>query len=80
MSRTKDSVIVSTSASDPLTAESWLFSLNFRQEVVVATQIQTNVGGVKGKVIVYNCTFKDKSPAVEKPDQSVPSEQKDDIG
>ena len=80
MSRTKDSLIVSTSASDPLTAESWLFSLNFRHEAVVATQIQTNVGGVKGKVIVYNCSFTDKSPAVNKPEQPVPSEEKDDIG
>lgn len=78
MSRTKDSLIVSTSASDPLTAESWLFTLNFRQEVVVATQIQTNVGGVKGKVIVYSCSFDDKSPAVKKPDQPIPSEEKKD--
>ena len=30
--RTEDSLIVSISVSDPLTAESWLFSLNFPQE------------------------------------------------
>ena len=79
MSRTKDSLIAVTSASDPLTAESWLFSLNFPQEAVIATQVQTNVGGMKGKVIVYDCSFNDKSPAVKKPAQPVPSDD-DDIG
>lgn len=80
MSRTKDSLIVSTSASDPMTAESWLFTINFRQEVVIGTQIQTNVGGAKGKVIVYDCVFNDKRPTVIKPRQPVPSEENDDIG
>ena len=65
LSRTKDSLIVSTSASDPMTAESWLFSLNFRQEAVIATQIQTNVGGVKGKVLVYACDFNNKNRQIK---------------
>ena len=83
MSRTKDSLIVVTSASDPMTAEAWLFSLNFRHEVVIGTQIQTNVGGVKGKVFVYDCAFNDKSPVIKVPDQPQPTkppEEKDDIG
>ena len=74
LSRTKDSLIVSTSASDPLTAESWLFSLNFRLEAVVATQIQTNVGGVKGKVITYTCDFSNKNRQIKAP------EPKDSVG
>ena len=80
MSRTKDSLIAVTSASDPMTAEGWLFTLNFRQEAVIGTQIQTNVGGVKGKVIVYDCVFNDKSPAIEAPEPKDKTEPKDGVG
>lgn len=80
MSRTKDSLIAVTSASDPMTAEGWLFSLNFRQEAVIGTQIQTNVGGVKGKVIVYDCVFNDKSPAIKAPVPEDKTEPKEGVG
>lgn len=72
--RTKDSLIAVTSASDTLTAEGWLFSLNFRHEAVIATQIQTNIGGVKGKVVVYACEFINKNRQIEAP------EPKDSVG
>ena len=74
MSRTKDSLIAVTSASDPLTAESWLFTLNFRHEAVIATQIQTNIGGMKGKVLVYTCDFNNKNHQIKSP------EPKDSLG
>ena len=80
MSRTKDSLIAVTSASDPMTAEGWLFTLNFRQEAVIGTQIQTNVGGVKGKVIVYDCVFNDKSPAIKAPEPEDTNEPQDGVG
>ena len=57
ISRTGDSVIAVTSASDRLTAESWLITLNFAREEVIATRVQTNIAGVKGQVLRYVCTF-----------------------
>lgn len=57
ISRTDDSVIVVTSASDHLTAESWLITLNFAREAVIATRVQTNIAGVKGQVLRFDCTF-----------------------
>ena len=57
ISRTGDSVIAVTSASDRLTAESWLITLNFAREEVIATRVQTNIAGVKGQVLRYDCTF-----------------------
>lgn len=80
LSRTKDSLIVVTSASDSLTAESWLFTLNFRHEAVIATQIQTNIGGVKGKVLVYICDFNDKHRQIKAPEPPEPPEPKDSVG
>ena len=74
MSRTKYSLIAVTSASDSMTAESWLFTLNFRHEAVIATQIQTNIGGMKGKALVYACDFNDKNRQIKAP------EPKDSIG
>lgn len=74
LSRTKDSLIAVSSSSDPMTAVGWLFSLNFRQEAVIATQIQTNIGGMKGKVLVYACDFNDKNRQIKAP------EPKDSIG
>ena len=57
ISRTGDSVIAVTSASDRLIAESWLITLNFAREEVMATRVQTNIAGVKGQVLRYDCTF-----------------------
>jgi len=57
LSRTKESLIAATSASDALTAESWLFALNFRQETVIGTQVQSNVAGVKGEAVGFVCDF-----------------------
>lgn len=57
ISRTDDSVIAVTSASDRLTAESWLITLNFAREEVIATRVQTNIAGVKGQVLRYACKF-----------------------
>ena len=57
ISRTNDSIIAVTSASDRLTAESWLITVNFVREEVIATRVQTNIAGVKGQVLRYTCTF-----------------------
>jgi hypothetical protein len=56
-SYTKNSLIVISSASSPFTTESWSFALNFKIETILATRIQSNVGGVKGEILTYNCQF-----------------------
>ena len=65
-SYTKDSLIVISSASSPFTTESWSFAINFKIETLLATRVQSNVGGVKGEIITYNCQFDslDKSSSV----------------
>lgn len=56
-SHTKSSAIVVSSASSPFSIESWTFIFNFAVETMIATRVQSNIGGVKGEVITYNCHF-----------------------
>jgi len=56
-SYTKNSLIVVSSASNPFSTESWTFAFNFAVETMIATRVQSNIGGVKGEVITYNCHF-----------------------
>jgi hypothetical protein len=62
-SRTKSSLIVVSSASNPFSNESWTFVFNFKVETMIATRVQSNIGGVKGEVITYNCQFDGLVPA-----------------
>lgn len=56
-SQTKNSLIVVSSASNPMSTESWTFIFNFQVETMIATRVQSNLGGVKGEVITYDCHF-----------------------
>ncbi len=56
-SYTRDSLIVVSSASSPLSTESWTFVFNFEVETMIATRVQSNIGGLKGEVITYDCQF-----------------------
>ena len=56
-SQTKNSLIVVSSASNPMSTESWTFVFNFEVETMIATRVQSNIGGVKGEVITYDCQF-----------------------
>jgi len=56
-SQTRSSLIVVTSASNPFSTESWTFVFNFEVETMIATRVQSNIGGVKGEVITYDCQF-----------------------
>jgi hypothetical protein len=56
-SQTKNSLIVVSSASNPMSTESWTFVFNFEVETMIATRVQSNIGGVKGEVITYDCHF-----------------------
>ena len=62
-SRTNSSLIVVSSASNPFSNESWTFVFNFKVETMIATRVQSNIGGVKGEVITYNCQFDSLVPA-----------------
>ncbi len=63
-SRTNSSLIVVSSASNPFSTESWTFVFNFKVETMIATRVQSNIGGVKGEVITYNCQFDSLDPAM----------------
>ena len=56
-SKTRHSVIVVSSASNWYSTESWTFIFNFAVETMIATRVQSNIGGVKGEVITYDCKF-----------------------
>ena len=62
-SRTKSSLIVVSSASNPFSTESWTFVFNFPVETLIATRVQSNISGVKGEVITYDCQFDSLEPA-----------------
>ena len=70
-SRTNSSLIVVSSASNPFSNESWTFAFNFKVETVIATRVQSNVGGVKGEVITYNCRFESLDPAMGDADKTL---------
>ena len=56
-SQTRNSLIVVSSASSPFSTESWTFVFNFEVQTMIATRVQSNIGGVKGEVITYDCHF-----------------------
>jgi len=70
-SKTKHSLIVVSSASNPFSTESWTFVINFSVETLIATRVQSNVAGVKGEVITYNCRFDSLDPAMIEPDKTL---------
>jgi len=70
-SYTNSSLIVVSSASNPFSTESWTFILNFPVETVIATRVQSNIGGVKGEVITYNCRFESLGPVMGDSDKTV---------
>ena len=70
-SQTTSSLIVVSSASNPFSTESWTFVFNFPVETLIATRVQSNVGGVKGEVITYNCHFDSLDPAMVEPGSTV---------
>lgn len=61
-SKTRNSLIVVSSASNPFSTESWTFVFNFQIETLIATRVQSNIGSVKGEVITYNCQFESLDP------------------
>ncbi|MEM7194880.1 MAG: hypothetical protein AAF402_08020 [Pseudomonadota bacterium] len=63
-SKTRESAIIVSSASNPMTTESWTFSINFALETMVATRVQSNMSGVRGEVLTYACSFETLTPTI----------------
>jgi hypothetical protein len=70
-SQTKSSLIVVSSASNPFSTESWTFIFNFPVETLIATRVQSNISGVKGEVITYDCQFDSLDPAMGDSDKTL---------
>ncbi len=70
-SYTRSSLIVVTSASNPFSTESWTFSFNFLVETMIATRVQSNISGIKGEVITYDCQFESLDPAMGDADKII---------
>jgi len=66
-SQGRDSVVVVSSASDPLSLVGWLFSINFKQERVMAASVQSNAGGAKSMAVRLSCNFENPAPEVDMP-------------
>ena len=56
-SKTKNSIIVVSSASRVNTVVSWLFTFNFNLKTMLASRIQSGVANVRGKVMTFDCKF-----------------------
>jgi len=57
LSRTNDTIAAVHMASDRSTTRSWLFSLNFKQEIVMATMNESNSTGARGMVTQLDCDY-----------------------
>lgn len=58
-SKTKNSIIVVSSASETDTVVSWLFTFNFNLKTMLASKVQSGVANVRGKVMTFDCIFED---------------------
>lgn len=56
-SKTKNSIIVVSSASRIHTVISWLFTFNFNLETMLASRVQSGVASVRGEVMTFDCKF-----------------------
>lgn len=57
-SKTNNSIIVVSSASQVNTVVSWLFTFNFNLKTMLASRVQSGVANVSGKVMTFDCNFK----------------------
>ena len=55
--KTKNSIMVVSSTSRANTVIGWLFTFNFNLRTMLASQIQSGVANVRGKVMTFNCSF-----------------------
>ena len=59
--KTRNSIIVVSSASRVNTVVSWLFTFNFNLKTMLASRIESGVANVRGKVMTFDCQF-EKTP------------------
>lgn len=56
-SKTKNSMVAVSSTSEAYTVISWMFTFNFNLKTLLATQLQSGVANLRGKVMTFNCQF-----------------------
>ncbi len=56
-SKTKNSAVVVSSASQINTVISWLFTFNFNLKTMLASRVQSGVANVRGEVMTFDCAF-----------------------
>ena len=56
-SKTKNSVVAVSSASEAYTVISWMFTFNFNLKTLLATQLQSGVANMHGRVMTFDCRF-----------------------
>lgn len=64
LSRTKSNLTATVELSDRSISRAWLVTVNFRREITMVTEIQSNTGGMRGALFGFNCLF-DTSTKIE---------------
>jgi len=57
LSRTESNLMGTVVLSDASISRAWLMSINFRREIAMVTEIQSNIGGMRGATFGFNCLF-----------------------
>ena len=65
--QSRDSVVAVSSASDPFNIVSWVFSINFAAERVMAASVGSNPAGLRGLAVRLSCSFEDPAPRAAPP-------------
>jgi len=57
LSRTETNLMATLELSDASISRGWLVSINFRREIAMITEIQSNIGGMRGAAFGFKCLF-----------------------
>jgi len=57
LSRTETNLMATIELSDASISRGWLMSINFRREIAMITEIQSNIGGMRGAAFGFKCLF-----------------------
>lgn len=61
LSRTKSNLLATVVLSDQSVSRAWLVSVNFRRELAMITEVQSNTGGMRGAMFAFDCLFDSSS-------------------
>ncbi len=57
ISRSDSNLSATVELSDRSVSRAWLVTVNFRREITMVTEIQSNTGGMRGALFGFNCLF-----------------------